>query len=176
MFPIITMDILYFPIIQAIVVLCIIGVFSYFDVKYREIPMKTVKWLPVFYGVSLTIFYGCFCLCLIYNILNAHPISTILPVITAVLLPFLLWFFGKGKVGAIDSRIMTMVMLVIPNLYFHMIFLTVLCVITVIMFVITKYLTKSYGDTTSDGEQKYIPQMVSIGVASLLMFIMWFIL
>lgn len=170
------MDISYFPIIQAIVVLCIIGVFSYFDIKYREIPMKTVKWLPIFYGVSLVIFYGCFCICLIYNVLNAHVVSIILPLITAVLLPFLLWFFGRGKVGAVDSRIMTMVMLVVPNLYFQMIFLLALCVITLIMFVITKYLTKSYAETTVDGEQKYIPQMVSIGVSSLLMFIMWFIL
>lgn len=169
------MDISYFPIIQAIVVLCIIGVFSYFDIKYREIPMKTVKWLPIFYGVSLVIFYGCFCLCLIYNILNAHPITVILPVITAVLLPFLLWFFGRGKVGAIDSRIMTMVMLIVPNLYFQMFFIVVLCVITLIMFVITKHFTKSYDETTPDGERKYIPQMVSIGLASLLMFIVWFI-
>ena len=170
------MDILFLQIIQVIVVLSLIGVFSYFDIKYREIPMKTVKWLPIFYGVSLAIFYGCFCLCLIYNLLNAHLIPTILPVITAVLLPFLLWFFGKGKIGSIDSRIMTMVMLVVPNLYFQMIFLAVLCVITLIMFVITKYFTKSYSDIMSDGEQKYIPQMVSIGVAGLLMFIMWFIL
>ena len=170
------MDILFLQMIQAIVLLSIMGVFGYFDIKYREIPMKTVKWLPVFYGVSLSIFYGCFCICLIHNILNAHPITVILPVITAVLLPFLLWFFGKGKVGAIDSRIMTMVMLVVPNLYFQMIFLAVLCVITLIMFVGTKYLTKSYDDTTSDGEQKYIPQMVSIEVASVLMFITWFTL
>ena len=170
------MDILFLQIIQAIVVLSIIGVFSYFDIKYREIPMKTVKWLPIFYGVSLAIFYGCFCLCLIYNLLNAHVILAILPVITAVLLPFLLWCFGKGKIGAIDSRIMTMVMLVVPNLYFQMIFLVVLCVSTLIMFIGTKYFTKSYDDITSDGEQKYIPQMVSIGVASFLMFITWFIL
>lgn len=169
------MDILYFPIIQAIVLLCIIGVFSYFDIKYREIPMETVKWLPVFYGVSLAIFYSCFCICLIHNILNAHPITVILPIITAALLPFLLWFFGRGKVGAIDSRIMTMVMLVVPNLYFQMFFIVALCVITLIMFVITKYLTKSYDVTTPDGERKYIPQMVSIGLASLLMFIVWFI-
>ena len=168
------MDILFLQSIQAIVLLSIMGVFGYFDIKYREIPMKTVKWLPVFYGVSLSIFYGC--ICLIHNILNAHPITVILPIITAALLPFLLWFFGRGKVGAIDSRIMTMVMLVVPNLYFQMIFLVVLCVITLIMCVGTKYLTKSYDDTTSDGEQKYIPQMVSIEVASVLMFIAWFTL
>lgn len=169
------MDIMSLSIGQAMTLLCIIGVFCYYDIKYREIPMKTVTWLPIFYGLALVVFYSCFVLCLIYNILTMPFIAVILPVITAVLLPFLWWFFAKGKVGAIDSRIMTMVMLTVPNLYFQMFFVILLIVVTLIMFLITKYLTKSYNKTTPDGEQRYIPQLVSIGIASLIMFIVWFI-
>lgn len=169
------MDIVFLSIIQAITLLCIIGVFCYYDIKFREIPMKTVKWLPIFYAVSLAIFYGCFMLCTIHTLVIDANFLVVIPIITAAILPFLLWFFAKGKIGAIDSRIMMMTMLTVPNLYFQMFFVILLAVVTLIMFIVTKYLTKSYDKTTTDGEQRYIPQMVSLGIATLIMFLIWFI-
>lgn len=133
---------------------------AYFDIKYRDVPVK-------FFNITAVILYAL--------IIGLYCINGwfIVPIITALILPFLLWFFSKGKYGAIDARLMTIVLLMIPSLYWQMFYLVVLVIVTLIMWIITKYITKSYNTTTSDGGLRYIPQVVSILISFAVCFVSW---
>ena len=85
--------------------------------------------------------------------------------VTALGLPFLLWYFGKGKFGAIDARWMSIIMLLIPSLYYQFLFVLVLIITTLLVVFVSKFVTKTYNTFDENGEQRYAPEMVAIFLA-----------
>lgn len=129
-------------------------VFCYFDIKYRHVPVI------LFNGIFsiLFIWFG-----LEYALLMMTDSLTYGIIVgTALGLPFLVWYFGKGKFGAVDARWISLIMLLIPLLYYQLTFIIVLYATTLIIVFISKYITKSYDQLDTNGEQKYAPEMVAI--------------
>jgi len=147
----------WYTITVSLFLICFMIWCAYFDIKYRCVPIKFFNWTMIILYLLIIVLY-----CIIGWF--------VIPIITALVLPFLLWFFSKGKYGAIDARLMMIVLLVIPSLVWQIFYLGVLVVITLSMWVITNYITKSYTEITSDGEMKCIPQVVSILISFVICF------
>lgn len=121
--------------------------------------------------VSLSLFNGIFCILLAWFALEyiwlmlTVNLTYIIMLITALGLPFLLWYFGKGKFGAVDARWISIIMLLVPSLYYQLLFITVLVITTLFVIFISKFVTKTYDTFDENGEQRYAPEMVAIFLA-----------
>lgn len=83
-------------------------------------------------------------------------------VATAFGLPFLLWYFAKGKFGAVDARWMSIIMLPVPSLYYQFLFVLILIITTLVVVFVSKFVTKTYNTFDKNGEQRYAPEMIAI--------------
>ena len=152
------MEILFICNLFAGLLICIFSlIFCYCDIVKRR--------------VSVSLFNGIFCILLawfaleyIWLMLTVHFIYVIM-LVTALGLPFLLWYFGKGKFGAIDARWISIIMLLIPSLYYQFLFVLVLIITTLLVVFVSKFVTKTYNTFDGNGEQRYAPEMVAIFLA-----------
>lgn len=149
------MEILFICNLIAGLLICIFSlIFCYCDINKRR--------------VSLSLFNGIFCILLAWFALEyiwlmlTVNVTYVIMLITALGLPFLLWYFGKGKFGAVDARWISIIMLLVPVLYYQLLFISVLIVTTLFVIFISKFVTKTYNTFDKNGEQRYAPEMIAI--------------